>query len=41
MMVEWIFIATDSSYIGKEYDDNTKMYKRMECVKTKNIPKDD
>ncbi len=40
-MVEWIFIATDSSYIGKEYDDNTKMYKRMECVKTKNIPKDD
>tara|TARA_R110000824_G_scaffold284189_1_gene472482 strand:+ start:1851 stop:2501 length:651 start_codon:yes stop_codon:yes gene_type:complete len=40
-MVEWIFIATDSSYIGKEYDKMTNMFKRMECVKTKNIPKDD
>ena len=40
-MVEWIFIATDASYIGKEYDENTKMFKRMECVTTKNIPQDD
>ena len=40
-MVEWIFIATDSSYIGKEYNDDKKMYERMECVKTTNIPKDD
>ena len=40
-MVEWILFATDSSYIGKEYDENTKMFKRMECVTTKNIPQDD
>ena len=37
-MVEWIFVATDSSYIGKDYDEKTKLYKRMDCVKTNNIP---
>jgi len=40
IMVEWIFVATDSSYIGKDYDEKTKLYKRMDCVKTKNIPKE-
>lgn len=40
-MSEWVFIATDTSYIGKDFDNDKNMFSRMDCVKTKNIPKED
>lgn len=37
-MVDWIFIATDTAFMGIDWDDSTKKFSRMEAAKIENIP---
>tara|TARA_R110000803_G_scaffold48622_1_gene101085 strand:- start:122 stop:658 length:537 start_codon:yes stop_codon:yes gene_type:complete len=40
MMVNWIFIATDTVFKGSDWDESKKQYLRMESAKIENVPTD-